>query len=105
MVTEYNGYTIEGRDDFKIQEVSESMTLFLFNPRLFKIDEKDARKFEATLPHETNEAITLGLSELPKGVITLIINPTVAHLLTSELVKDSVIKFIFDHRIENDDEI
>lgn len=101
MVTEYKGYTIEGRDDFSIQEVSESLTLFLFNPKVFKVDEKQADNLEAELLRETNEAITLGLSELPKGVITLIINPTIARYYTSEFVKDSITKFIFDCRVDD----
>ena len=103
MITEYKGYIIEGRDDFKIQEVSDSLILFMFNPKYFEITKEELESFVRATLRETNAAFTLTTSELLRGIISLIINPTTAHYYTKELVVDAITKFIFDHR--NDDDL
>jgi hypothetical protein len=102
MITEYKGYTLTDRDDFKVQEFGESLTLFLFDPALFEIDSQEMREFGAALSDETNAAFTLLGTEIEKGIITLIINSTVEHFYTNEFLKDSIIRFIFDHRSDDD---
>ena len=102
MVVEYKGYKIEGRDDFEIQEVSDSLMLFMFNPKYFDITKEQLEDFERKVLRETNAAFTLVTTELIRGIITLIINPTVAHYYTKELVIDAIITFIFDHRTDDD---
>ena len=104
MLTEYRGYVIDGRDDFKIQEVSDSLTLFMFNPKYFKIDKERLEAFENEMLRETNGSFTLITTELVRGIITLIINPTVAHFYTKERVIDAFTSFIFDHRIDDDND-
>ena len=101
MLTEYKGYVIENRDDFKIQEIGESLILFLFDPSIFEIDEQKMREFEASLSCETNAAFTLLASEMSKGIISLVINPTVEHYYTNEHIKDAITRFIFDHHIDD----
>ena len=105
MVSEYKGYVIAGRDDFKAQEITEDITLFLFDPVLFKITDEETDEFEAALSCETNAAFTLLLTEASKGIMTLIINSTVEHYYTDEFLKDAVIRFIFDHRLYDDPEL
>ena len=105
MITEYKGYTITNRDDFKVQEFGESLTLFLFDPALFEIDSQEMREFGAALLNETNAAFTLLGTEIEKGIITLIVNPTVEHFYTNEFLKDAIIRFIFDHRTDDDFEL
>ncbi len=101
---EYKGFMIEGRDDFTIQEVGENMTLFFFNPEYFEVEQDETKEFAKTLQCETNAAVTLNLSELYWGVITLVINPTILHYHTSEMIKESITRFLFDHRVVDDDD-
>ena len=103
MLTEYRGYVIDGRDDFKIQEVGDNLTLFMFNPKYFEVDGERLEAFENAMLRETNGSFTLITTELIRGIITLIINPTVAHLYTKERVVDAFTKFIFDCRIDDDE--
>ena len=102
MITEYKGYTLTNRDDFKVQEFGESLTLFLFDPALFEIDSQEMREFEMELSCETNAAFTLLVAEMSKGILTLITNSTVEHFYTNEFLKDAIIRFIFDHRRDDD---
>lgn len=102
MITEYRGYVIANRDDFRVQEFGETLTIFLFDPILFGISEQEMGEFEIALSSETNAAFTLLSAEVSKGIITLIINPTVEHYYTNEFIKDAIIRFIFDHRADDD---
>ena len=104
MLTEYRGYVIDGRDDFKIQEVGDSLTLFMFNPKYFEVGKERLVAFENAMLRETNGSFTLITTELIRGIIVLIINPTVAHLYTKERIIDAFTKFIFDCRIVDDDD-
>ena len=105
MITEYRGYVIKNREDFKIQEIGESLTLFLFDPSIFEIDDEMMREFAASLSCETNAAFTILVSEMSKGIISLVINPTVEHYYTNEHIRDAITKFIFDHHIDDDCEL
>ena len=104
MLTEYKGYVIDGRDEFKIQEVGDNLTLFMFNPKYFEVDEERLEVFENAMLRETNGSFTLVTTELIRGIIALIINPTVAHLYAKEWIIDALTKFIFDCRIDDDDD-
>ena len=105
MMKEYKGYLLEGRDDFVIEEVSKSMTLFLFNPEYFEVEEDDAKELRRLLQIETNAAVSMILSEIYRGVIILVINPTILHYHTSDMIKDAITTFLFDHRTHDDDEV
>lgn len=103
MITEYKGFSLTDRDDFRIQEI-ESLTFFLFDPCLFEVDEQDVCELEARLAYETNAAFVLATDEVAKGIITLIINPVVEHRYSNDFIKDTIIKYLFDHRLDDDDE-
>ena len=105
MMKEYKGCLLEGRDDFVIEEVSKSMTLFLFNPKYFEVVKDDAEELEKLLRIETNAAVSMNLSGIYWGVIILVINPTLLHFRTSDMIKDAITRFLFDHRTHDDDEV
>jgi hypothetical protein len=101
MITEYKGFFLKDRDDFRIQEISENVTIFLFDPCVFRVDKEDFCKLEANLAYETNATFSLIADEAMKGIIILILNPTVEHRYNNEDIKDAIIKYLFDHHIVN----
>ena len=103
MIQEYRGYTIDGRKDFRIEEVDEGYTLFQFDPELFRITAQQAYEFMKSLPDSLCTVVTIDVSEAPMGVITMRIHSGVVHYYASELIKDRIIMFIFDCRIKNGD--
>ena len=103
MIQEYRGYIIDGRKDFKIEEINERYTLFEFDPAFFTITEEQANEFQESLPCNIRAVVTVDVSEAPMGIITLRIRSGIVHYYAAELIKDRITMFIFDHRDKNAD--
>ena len=101
MITEYKGFSLTDRNDFKVQEIGENVTIFLFDPYIFSVKMRDIGRLEANLAYETNATFSLIADEAMKGIIILILNPTVEHRYNNEDIKDAIIKYLFDHHIVN----
>ena len=102
MVKEYKSCLLEGRQDFVVKELGEDFLLFMFDPNCFDLCGEDVTELESFLMRETNSAIGLSLSQVSAGVIIAFVNPMATKFFTKERLKDYLTKFIFDHRIEED---
>lgn len=101
MIQEYRGYIIDGRKDFKIEEIDENYTLFEFDPELFIITAQQTKAFKDSLPPSVGAAATIDVSEAPLGIITMRIHSETAHYYAAELIKERIIMFVFDCRIDH----
>lgn len=103
MLQEYCGYKIDGRSDFGVQELDANTTMFYFDPMRFEITLKQAKEFKDSFNDKIKENTVIDSAHAPLGIMSLITDPTTAHYYESEMIKDEIIKFIFDHRIEEFD--
>ena len=94
MVQDYR--EIEDRTDFRIQEVSAGVSLFLFDPLHYEVSEKKAAELIAGLPHVEEAIVKVDVTEIARGLITLTIEPIEEHYFTSKLVKKYITNFILD---------
>ena len=100
MIKEYKEYKLEGRSDFRVEEVSENLTIFLFNQKYFRVCKREMEGFVSLLQESTNGAVVADFTKYHHGVLTMLLNPTLTHF-TSDSMKNAIIKFFFDHRIKD----
>ncbi|MBR3116094.1 hypothetical protein IKF30_02590 [Candidatus Saccharibacteria bacterium] len=69
----------------------------------FEITLKQAREFKDSFSGKIHTSTIIDIAHAPLGVISLITDPSTVHYYEAEMLKDEIIKFVFDHKVEEFD--